>query len=204
MYYRGILRAIGNFKINIVIKILIVSDFLVWSSYNLLAPVFAIFITDKIQDAGIETVGIAAALYFFSKSVAEIPVGIYIDKKKGEKDDLYTAIIGTIFCAVGYFLYIFVSQIWQLYALQIFIGITNALAFPGWYSIFTRHVDENKSGFEWSLYDVLMGLGIAGSAALGGFLAEKFGFNLLFELVAIFTFIGAILLFLIRKKVYRS
>jgi DHA1 family quinolone resistance protein-like MFS transporter len=185
-----------------VIKVLIFSDFLIWSAYNFLAPVFAIYITGNIAGATIETVGIASALYFVCKSVFEVPVGIFIDKTKGEKDDLYTAICGTILFALIYVLYVFIDSVWQLYVLQMFLGISAALAFPGWYSIFTRHIDKEKEGFEWSLYDVFLGLGIAAASALGAFIADFFGFNVLFLVVSSITILGALLLLMIRNKIY--
>jgi MFS family permease len=82
------------------------------------------------------------------------------------------------------------------------MGLAAAIAFPGWYSIFTKHVDKGKEGFEWSLYDVVLGLGMAGMAALGGFLADAYGFNVLFVLISGFTLMGALLLLVIKNRIY--
>ncbi|HLD28075.1 MAG TPA: MFS transporter [Patescibacteria group bacterium] len=202
MYSKSIVRSFRDYQINLVIKILIISDFIIWSSFQLFLPIFAIFITNKIVGGTIEVVGIATALYLLSKSIFEIPVGVFIDQKKGERDDLYTSIVGTILTALVYFAYIYVDQVWQLYSLQIILGIAAAVAFPGWYSIFTRHLDKNKKAFEWSMYDVITGLGMAGAAALGGFMADQFGFNILFTVVGILTLIGAILLLVIKKRIF--
>ncbi len=156
MYSRTILRAIKNYQINIVIKILVLSDFLIWSSAQLLSPIFAIFITDKINGS-IEAVGIASGIYLISKSIFEVPIGVFIDKTKSEKDDLYSAISGTLLTALCFFALTFINSVWQLYILQAIFGFAAAIAFPGWYSIFTRHVDKGKEAFEWSLYDCLFG-----------------------------------------------
>jgi len=202
MYSRIILRSIKHYHINPIIKVLIVSDFLIWSSYQLLAPVFAIFITDKITGGSIEAAGIAIALYLIFKSIFEMPVGMYIDRSKSEKDDLYTALVGTVLTALVFFMYPLVDAVWQVYVLQAIFGIASALAFPGWYSIFTRHVDKGKAGFEWSLYDVLTGIGMSAAAALGGFMAEEFGFGVVFITIGCFTLLGGLLLVVIRNKVY--
>ena len=201
MYSKSVLRAIKNYQINIVIKILVLSDFLIWSSAQLLSPIFAIFITDKINGS-IEVVGIASAIYLISKSVFEIPVGIFVDKTKSEKDDLYSAIIGTLLTACGFFALTFIDSIWQLYALQALFGLAAAIAFPGWYSIFTRHIDKGKEAFEWSLYDVVLGVGMACAAALGGFIADYFSFDVLFNIIGILTVCGAVLLLAIKSKIY--
>lgn len=202
MYSRQIVRSIMNFKINVIIKILILSDFLLFAASQLMAPIFAIFITDKIIGAGLTEIGIASALFLISKSIFEMPVGIMIDKTKSEKDDLYSAILGTILTGIVFILYIYVNQIWQLYTLQILLGIAGAIAYPGWCSIFTKHVDKGKEAFEWSLYDVMLGVGMAGAAALGGLAAELFGFNILFIVIAILTFLAGIMLFFIKDKIF--
>lgn len=202
MFHRSILRGLKNYQVNTIIKVLIASDFLVWSSANLVGPVFAIFVTDVIPGGSVAAVGIASMIYFVTKSVVEIPIGTYIDRSKSEKDDLYSALIGTMLNAVTYMLYPLVGAIWQLYLLQIAAGAAAAIAYPGWYSIFTRHIDKSKEAFEWSLYDVLLGLGMAATAALGALMVDKFGFNVVFYMIGILTFSGAMLLFIIRKRIY--
>ena len=200
MYYKSVIRSIQYYKVNIVIKTLILSDFLIWSSYQLLAPIFAISVIDKIQ-ASIEVVGIAAAIYLITRSLTEIPVSIIIDKSKSERDDLFTAMIGTLIAAAVYIAYIFIGEVWQLYLLQIILGLGAGLAFPGWSALFTHHIDKKAAGFEWSLYDVSLGIGMAATAALGGFIANTFGFDTLFFIVGGATACGSLLLLFIRDRV---
>lgn len=201
MYSRIIIRSISQYKINAIIKVLILSDFIVWSSYQLMAPIFAVFVADHIVGGSIEVVGVATALFLISKSLFEIPVGLLVDKTKSEFDDLWTAVLGTVLMAGVYTAYAFIETVAAIYTLQIFLGIASALAYPGWYALFTHHVDKGKEAFEWSLYDVLLGLGMAATAALGGFLAERFGFTLLFILVGAFTFMGALILAALKDKI---
>ncbi len=157
----------------------------------------------NVLGGSVEVVGIAMALYLVVKSLFEIPVGIYIDRSKSEKDDLYTAIIGTVLTAASIFAYNFVTEVWHLYLVQVAYGISAAISHPGWYSIFPKHIDKHKEAFEWSMYDVLLGLGMAAAAAIGGFLADQLGFNALFNVAAVFTLSGAVLLLMIRKKIYK-
>ncbi len=204
MYYRTIARSILNFKINPIIKILILSDFVVLSASNLCGPIFALFIVERISGAGLEVVGIASMIYFIFKALFEVPVGIFIDRTKAEKDDLYTALFGTILTAGVYFLFSYINTVWELYLLHALLGIGAAVAFPGWYSIFTHHIDKEKEAFEWSVYDVMIGIGAAGASAIGALIADLYGYNALFFIVSGFTGFGALLLFIIRKKVHQS
>ncbi|HCC23049.1 TPA: hypothetical protein DF272_02610 [Candidatus Falkowbacteria bacterium] len=200
MNYRSVVNTVRHFKVNLVIKILILSDFIILTSSNLLSPIFAIFIAEQVPGGDIESAGVAVAIYAVAKAVSEVPVGVFIDKHKGELDDLYVTFIGTIMQGIVYITFIFISNIWQLFLLQALLGVASAVAYPGWYAIFTRHVDSNKQGFEWSLYDVLMGFGYAGAAALSGFIAVRWGFSAIFSVVGIMTICGSSLLVLIRNK----
>ena len=202
MYHRSILRAIMNYRINLVIKVLIMSDFLIFAAGNLLSPIFAIFVVQGVAGAGLEEVGICASIFYITKAVCEMPVGKYIDRTLSERDDLYTALLGTILISMVYLSYCFISQVWQLYLAQVALGAGAALAYPGWYTIFTRHIDNDKKGVEWSLYDVMMGIGMALSSALGAFIADVYGFQVLFVLVFVITLIGALLLIMIKNKIY--
>ena len=202
MLYKNTVRGILNFKISFVIKILILSDFLILSAINLVSPIFAIFITDKINGATIATAGIAVMIYLIVKSVFEVPIAILIDKTKSEKDDFYTAVFGILLMAVCYFFFTRIDSIWQLYVLQGFLGLSVAISFPGWSSILTRHIDKQKEALEWSLYDVVTGVGMALTAGLGALMVEKYGFDIIFYLISVFAVLGTILLFSIRKRIY--
>ncbi|PIR94080.1 hypothetical protein COT97_03270 [Candidatus Falkowbacteria bacterium CG10_big_fil_rev_8_21_14_0_10_39_11] len=204
MNYRYVVNSIRHFKINIVVKVLIVSDFIVISSSNILSPIFAIFIAEQVPGGSIEAAGLAVAIYAMTKSIFEVPVGIFIDRKKGELDDLYMSFFGTLLQGVVYFSFVFVGNVWHLLILHAVLGFASAVAYPGWYAIFTRHVDDHKQGFEWSLYDVILGFGAAGAAAVGGFIAVKWGFNSIFIIVACLTFAGAFLLPLIRSNMRKN
>ncbi len=105
--------------------------------------------------------------------------------------------------SAAYLMYIFINSVFHLYLAQFFLGFASALTYPGWRTLFSHHVDKGREAFEWSLYDVVTGLGMASTAALGGFIADKYGFDTLFLIVASCTFIGAMTLFLIKDSIYQ-
>jgi len=72
---------------------------------------------------------------------------------------------------------------------------------PGYSAIFTRHIDKDQEAFDWSVRTALIGLGSGASGALGGIIANRFGFNTLFIGVTIFILVSAALPILILKKV---
>ncbi len=183
--------------INKIIKILILSDFIIISGFGFIAPIFALFLTDKIQGGTIETVGFASAIYWLAAVLTRLPIARYIDKTKTEKDDFYFMIFGSILISVVPFLYIISAKIWHIYAIQMIYGFGYSLRLPGWYGMFTRHIDKNHEGYEWSFDSLVSGVGSGITAALGGVMAVKLGFNALFILIGVVSIIGtAVLIFL--------
>jgi len=149
----------------------------------------------------IEAAGIAVAIGLLVKAVLEMPVGMYIDKSPSEKDDLYSIILGSFIMGAAILMYSFITDVWQMYLLQALMGAGAAISYPGWSSMFTKHIDKNREAFEWSLYDVFLGIGMAGAAAIGGFVANQYGFNMIFYIAAAATFFGATMLFMLRKEI---
>ncbi len=183
-----------HYKINPVVKFLTISDILLLTSFGLITPIFAVFITDNIQGGTVEVVGLASAIYLLTKSFSQIPIARFLDKNKGEKDDFWAMVFGSIGITIIPLLYIFVKTPAHLYIVQLFYGFFAAVAFPSWMAIFTRHIDKDKEGLEWGVYQTLIDMGMAGSASLGGFLAYRFGFAPLFAVISIISFFGTLFL----------
>lgn len=163
--------------------------FFVVLSTALFGPIFAVFITDSIVGATLRTVGFAIALYGIAKSILQIPMARFLDKHKGERDDFYALMVGACVAVIYPLGLVFMSKIWQLYALEILAGLGDALLMAAYYSLFARHVDKGSEGFEWSLFSV-GGLTISSSIgiAVGGIIAETFGFRFLFGLSTAINF----------------
>jgi len=188
-------------SVNKVIRTLIGADLIFLSAFGLITPIFAVFITEQIQGGNIEVVGFAAAIYWIIKSLLQIPIGNFLDRKKGEKDDLYFLILGYLIVALVPLGYIFSYLPWHIYVLEGIYGIGMAMALPSWCAIFSRHIDKGKEGFEWSLESTAFSFGTGVTGAIGGILVSNFGFNAVFVMVSIFALIGALLPFLIYKDI---
>jgi len=62
-------------SINKVVKILVLSDFVLLFGWGLIAPILAIFITQQIQGGDAKVAGIAVGIYWLLKSIVQIPIG---------------------------------------------------------------------------------------------------------------------------------
>lgn len=178
-------------NINKVVRVLTISDVLMISGFGLIAPIFAIFINDSIRGGTIEVAGIASAVYLIVKSIGQIPAASLVDKIKGEKDDFWAMLIGSLVISVVPLCYLLISTPFQLYVVQFFYGLAAAIIFPAWMAIFTRHIDKQREGIEWGVYQTLVDIGSAVTASLGGFIAFRYGFDNLFILVSILSFVGS-------------
>ena len=168
-------------------------DIMFFSAYGLIGPIFAVFVTNQVAGATIATAGFAATINLLVRALLQMPIARYIDRHKGEKDDFIFMVAGSTLISIVPFAYFFVSTPLHLYLAQVVLGIGGALANPGWFAIFTRHIDKNKEGTEWTLENVGVGLAAAGTAAIGGLLAQRFGFHNLFLIVGVLSLLGLVI-----------
>lgn len=191
--------------INKIIKVLITSDFFLNLGWGLVGPIFAIFILKNITVNNLpkaaEVAGFASLSYWAVKSVLQIPIGHFLDKTKGEKDDFWFMVIGTFiagFIPIGF---LFSTQPWHIYVLQMIYAVGMSMVFPSWLAIFTRHIDKGKEALEWSMESTFLGAGAGIAGGVGGIIAANFGFTIVFIFVSGLTFFSTLLLLIIRKDI---
>lgn len=185
---------------NLIIQSLIFANFLFEAGFGLFGPVFAVFITQQISNGDIAVVGYATGLYWILKSIIQVPVGRFLDKIKGERDDFWALFIGQFIMGLVAFLYTFIKTPAQLYILQVLLSVGGALFVPAWYAMFLRHVDKRKEGFEWSINSSLsFGLAGGGAGMLSGFLVKTYGFNFVFVAGAILAWASLLVLLVLRR-----
>lgn len=190
-------------SINKVIRVLIVSDFFLNSAWGLLGPIFALFIVQNITvgsaTEAAKVAGFASLAYWIVKSILQIPIGRYLDKNHGEKDDFIFSFLGIILATITPFGFLFSSLPWHIYLFQILHAIGMAMLVPSWYAIFTRHIDKGKEAFEWGLDSTILGIGAGLTGAIGGIMAASWGFKIIFVLVGVLNIISALLLLFTYK-----
>ena len=187
-------------RINHVIKTLVVSDFFINAGFSVFAPIFAVFVTKQISTGSLEVIGFAAAITQIFKVTLQIPVAKYLDRNHGEYDDFYSMVLGSFMISAVPFLYLFASKPAHIYTFSAIYGMGLAFLVPPWYAIFTRHIDKMKENIEWSMDSVAIGIASAGTAALGGVLATRLGFQAVFLLGGILAIIGSFL----QIKIYKD
>jgi MFS family permease len=191
-----------SIKASKLVKTFVLAQVMLISGWSLIAPLFAVFILDRIDGATVVTVGIASAIYFILKSVIQIPIANHLDKTFGEKNDFYAVIIGSVLAATSAFAFILVKEVWQLYLVQAIHAIAFGIYVPGYAGMFSRHHDKDHDSLDWSLQSTAAGIGAGVTGAIGGILASAFGFDVIFILVALFSLITAFILLSVPKLIF--
>ena len=195
------------FKLNKIVKVLLISDFFFNCAWGLVSPIFALFIVQKITGdsaKAAEVAGFAALFYWTIKSFLQIPIGKYLDKNHGEKDDFWFMLIGHIITAMVPFGYLFSTSALHIYILQIVYAVGMAMLVPSWLAVLSRHIDKGKEAFEWGLSSTTFGFATGITGALGGVIAATYNFNALFILCGLINLVSAFALLYIRKELYRG
>lgn len=189
-------------KINQVILIIVIAEFILTTAAGLLPPFFAVYVTQQIIGGTIAVVGFALTIYWLTKSSLQLFIARSIDKNHGEIDDFYFFLAGGLMNAICISLYYFATHVWHIYLIHFVIGIADAMLVPPFYAIFTRHIDKGEEGFEWALYSSFsLGAGSALGGAIGGILASVVGFRAMFLVVGLLVFIFSIILLFLRPYI---
>ena len=184
-----------NLPVNTAIKTLLIFIFLFNVSAGFYIPIIAIYLRQHIIGMTLMSLGISTAVYSIVKSIFQIPIARKLDLKKGERDDFYVLLFGILMAIIYSLGFMFLENVYQLYLLQIFVGIADACIMASYYAIFSHHIDKESQGFEWSLFSV-GGLTISAAIGgiIGGYIATNFGFNTVFILSSTFNIFAAIIL----------
>ena len=163
-------------------------------AFGLFGPFYYIFINEI--GGSIENFGIAVGLVVLSGALVSLIAGKYSDKF-GRKPLL---IFGGYASAIIVFLYTIIGSLWQLYLLQIFSGLVIAIFETSEASFLGDLTKKEKRGAEIGKYDAFVGIAEALAIFSGGFLAGRFGFEIVFYIVSIIFIISTTIMFKIRES----
>jgi MFS family permease len=185
---------------NRTLKLLILSDIFVYGALGFVSPILSIFIDTELTGGGIFSAGLASTIFLITHAVLQL----VFSYKFNPKDRLWMLWVGTGIIALVPIGYVFSTSIWHLFLAEFAYGIGAAFAYPSWSSLFTSNLEKGKRGFQYSVYSSGLGIGTAITAAVGGFLAEKVSFKLVFVLTSVLAIVGLFILFRLNKKILRK
>lgn len=171
----------SHFKVNSIVKAYIISDSLLWSAWNFVTPIFAIFVVNNINGGNIETASFSFSTYLIARVILELIAGKMLIQTS-DKRKMRMAISGMLLMSMAYLGFAFTKEVFYIYFFYIIAGMGLGLASPAKNALFSIHLDKNKEAAEWGISDAITFAGMALTSALGGFIAKMFGFQVLFLL----------------------
>ena len=145
------------------------------SAFGMLGPIYAVFVQDIGGD--ILEAGVAWALFMIVSGIGMFSMGKLQDRIS--KDKLFL-VVGYIMRSLGFLGYYFVSNITQMFVLQVFLGITVVIISPATYSFYAKHVDNKKLASQWAVWEGMWYMVQGFAAVIGSFLASIYSFKTLF------------------------
>lgn len=176
------------------LKILILASALFLLAGGMFGPIYAIFVEEIGGD--ILTAGSAYAVFSIACGVLLFFISRWEDHVKHQEKLI---VIGYFLSCIGFLGYLFISEPWHLFIVQIIFGIGHAINIPAYDGLYSKLLDKGKFASEWGLWETMAYI-VGGVAALvGGYLANLYGFKFIFVIMFILSIIGLIVsLFLLK------
>lgn len=182
------------FKINTLIKAFIASEMLLWSSWNAIIPIVALFAV-TIKNGTIQTAASAYSIYLIVRVFFELLSGRLLLGSHDNKKVTF-AIVGIGIISIGYALLTVTNDTTMFFSAYALVGVGLGIASPGKNSLFSMHLDKSKESMEWGLQDASVFFSMALASSAGGFIAATYGFHTLF-IISAFINLGATLPYLL-------
>ncbi len=165
---------------------------------GLIGPFYVLYI-QKIGGS-IENLGISFGILVIFQSLFSYWGGKYSDKL-GRKPLL---IITSFVTSILFVVYLFVQNVTQLYILQAVFGIVGAVYGTVSTAFLADITHRSKRGVQMGKYNTITGLFAGVALLISGFIVGKFGFEIVFYIVAFIGIVSTVLLFLIKETVRKK
>ncbi len=184
------------FGSNRALRILLVTNALVLVAGAMLAPIYALFV-DKIG-GDLFDAGLTGGVFALAAGITTLIAGRFADKIR---ENELIVVLGYVIMGVGFLLLTKVGSILSLFLVQALIGFAEAVYAPAFDALYSRHLDRRHAGREWGLWEAIHYFAITIGAIVGGFIATKFGFQILFVIMSVLSFISALYIYFLPRKV---
>ncbi|MCA9381965.1 MFS transporter [Candidatus Dojkabacteria bacterium] len=186
----------NNLPLNKPLRILLSTNALILLSGAMLGPIYALFVKDiggDLMDASI-----AGGLFALAAGLTTLISGKYSDRIK--ENELVVA-LGYLLMGIGFFLYLFVHSVAFLFVVQIIIGLGEAIYSPPFDAVYSKHLDGQKAGSQWGVWESMNYFSVAVGAVLGGLIVTVFSFQALFVIIGSLCVISAVYIYHLPRKV---
>ncbi|KKQ67329.1 MAG: hypothetical protein US86_C0001G0256 [Candidatus Daviesbacteria bacterium GW2011_GWA2_38_24] len=187
-------------NLNLVVKFFIMAESLIWSAWNLSAPIFAVFVTNRITGGSVQIAATMISVYLFVRVVLELLSSSFLSMRS-LKTQVSSIVVGILLLSLAYVGFAFSKSVFELYLGWVLAGIGMGISAPIKGAIFSKHLDGKKEALEWGIHDAVILGSMAVAAAVGGTIASNLGFRVLFILASIVNLLGIFPYFVMYRKI---
>jgi|SRR3989344_5130888 len=176
----------SHFNMNPIVKSYIISETFLWSSISFMSPIFAVFAASQVKGGSVELAATAFSAYLVVRVVSEL-LSAKLLTKRLHKNPIPLICAGITCVCIAFLGLSIAKTVSAVYLLFILKGIGIGISSPMKNTLFSSHLDKSKAPMEWGIQDAVVLLGMALASAMGGFVAQKYGFSTLFIIAAILS-----------------
>lgn len=159
-------------KMNRTITLLTLSDIFAWGGFTVVSVLMGLYLSEKLGANAARIVGTGMGVYLVFRSVAQVPLGLLLDKIKRDKDDIIVLFVGSVLMGAAFLFYPLITSEHFFYFLQGILGLGASMNLIAWRKLFAENVSKGYGGASYGVYGAVMGLATAILSFLGGVVAN--------------------------------
>lgn len=167
---KGIFKKISKF--NRIVVYLSLSDVFTWGPYTIISMLTGLYLANKLGENIVAFVGIGTSIYYLTRAIFQIPIGILTDKHKHDKDEILILFCSVLLMGFPFLAYPYIQTEYHYYVLQFIFGLGVSLNLTSWRKLFALNIDTGKEGRQYSIYEIIMSASTALICILGGYIAN--------------------------------
>lgn len=188
-------RRISSFPhlegINPAVKAFITSEVLFWSAWNVIIPIFAVFVVAEIDGAEVEHAAYAFTTYLLTRMIVELIISGRINHLSNAQRAIID-MVGMLIISLAYLGLALNPTLLAVFIFYLFCGIGIGIAAPAKHSLFSRSLEPGTESSVWGIYDVAILLGMAIATSVGGIIASTLGFQSLLLIACVVNIFGVL------------
>lgn len=184
---------------NPIVVAFIFSEAFFWSAWNFISPIMSVFVVSTLPDGNVRTAAFGFTLYLLVRVISELVVTNYV-KFPSDRKRMVTDVTGMAILTCSYLMIAFFPSLITFYVFFIVAGMSFAISSPAKLSMFSLNLGRAQATRTWGIYHAVTFTGMGLATAIGGVIAEQFGFKTLFIIASIFNLIGIIPYWLYNEK----
>jgi MFS family permease len=176
------------------LKLLYLTNGIFVLAASLLGPLYAVYVQKLGND--VLTVSSSWGIFLLSATLFVLLLSKFGDKIR--KDYLFLSAF--LLRTFVFLAFIFVSNIPELFILQIVNGLGEAMGTPSFNAIFAEHLDRGHHVKDYSNWQIINNILTALATMLGGVIVYEYGFSHLFIVMAVLSLVSCIIVYKTLKK----